>query len=49
VRAALAVQRGLDELNARNGGKNAPQLVARISLESGQVVVDSTSAVFGEA
>src|SRR5580700_7407615 len=49
VRAALAVQRALDELNARNAGKNAPQLVARIGLESGQVVVDATSAVFGEA
>jgi class 3 adenylate cyclase/predicted ATPase len=49
VRAALAVQRALDELNARNAGKNVPQLVARIGLESGQVVVDATSAVFGEA
>ena len=49
VRASLAVQRALDELNARNAGKNAPQLVARIGLESGQVVVDATSAVFGEA
>ena len=49
VRAALAIQRALDELNARNAGKNAPQLVARIGLESGQVVVDATSAVFGEA
>jgi class 3 adenylate cyclase len=49
VRAALAVQRALDELNARNAGKNAPQLAARIGLESGQVVVDATSAVFGEA
>ncbi len=49
VRAALAIQRALDELNARNAGKNAPQLVARIGLESGQVVVDATGAVFGEA
>jgi class 3 adenylate cyclase/predicted ATPase len=49
VRAALAVQRALDELNARNADKNAPQLVARIGLESGQVVVDWTGAVFGEA
>ena len=49
VRAAPAIQRALDELNARNAGKNAPQLEARIGLESGQVVVDATSAVFGEA
>jgi class 3 adenylate cyclase/predicted ATPase len=48
VRAALAIQRALDELNARNADKNAPQLVARIGLESGQVVVDATGAVFGE-
>jgi class 3 adenylate cyclase/predicted ATPase len=49
VRAALAIQRALDELNARNASKNEPQLVARIGLESGQVVVDATGAVFGEA
>ncbi len=49
VRAALAIQRALDELNARNAGKDEPQLVARIGLESGQVVVDATGAVFGEA
>jgi class 3 adenylate cyclase len=39
VRAALAVQRALSELNARNRGK-APELVARIGLESGPVVVE---------
>ncbi len=49
VRAALAIQRALDELNAGNAGKSAPQLAARIGLESGQVVVDATGAVFGEA
>ena len=49
VRAALAIQRALDELNARNAGKGEPLLAARIGLESGQVVVDATGAVFGEA
>jgi class 3 adenylate cyclase/tetratricopeptide (TPR) repeat protein len=49
VRAALAVQRALDDLNATNTDKDAPRLVARIGLESGQVVVDATGAVFGEA
>ncbi len=49
VRAALAIQRALDELNAGNARKSAPQLVARIGLDSGQVVVDATGAVFGEA
>ncbi|HZZ62057.1 MAG TPA: AAA family ATPase [Roseiarcus sp.] len=49
VRAALAIQRALDDLNARNASKNEPQLAARIGLDSGQVVVDATGAVFGEA
>ena len=49
VRAALAIQRALGELNARNAGTSAPQLIARIGLESGQVVVDATGEVFGEA
>ena len=49
VRAALAIQRALGELNARNAGRDAPQLTARIGLEFGQVVVDATGEVFGEA
>ena len=49
VRAALAIQRALADLNARNAGRDAPQLIARIGLESGQVVVDATGEVFGEA
>jgi class 3 adenylate cyclase len=48
VRAALAIQRALAELNARNAGTRAPQLIARIGLESGPVVVDATGEVFGE-
>ena len=49
VRAALAIQRALAELNARNAGKSVPQLAARIGLESGPVVVDAAGEVFGEA
>src|SRR5580693_6376169 len=49
VRAALAIQRALAELNARNVGRRAPQLIARIGLESGQLVVDAAGEVFGEA
>src|SRR5277367_5929013 len=49
VRAALAIQRALSELNARNAGKALPELAARIGLESGQVVEDATGEVFGEA
>jgi class 3 adenylate cyclase/predicted ATPase len=49
VRAALAIQRGLGEMNARNVAKGAPELSARIGLESGPVVVEATGEVFGEA
>jgi class 3 adenylate cyclase/predicted ATPase len=49
VRAALAIQRALVEINARNGNKGAPELSARIGLDSGQVVVDATGEVFGDA
>ena len=49
VRAALAIQRALAELNAQSTGKGAPELAARIGLDSGPVVVDATGEVFGEA
>ena len=49
VRAALAIQRALAELNARNAAAGAPELAARIGLESGPVVVDTAGEVFGEA
>ena len=49
VRAALAIQRALADLNARNAATGAPELQARIGLESGQVVVDATGEVFGDA
>ena len=49
VRAALAIQRALVEINAKNASKGAPELSARIGLDSGQVVVDATGEVFGDA
>ena len=49
VRSALAIQRALRDVNARNAAKGAPELRARIGLESGLVVVDATGEVFGEA
>jgi class 3 adenylate cyclase len=49
VRAALAIQRALVDLNARNAATGAPELSARIGLDSGRVVVDSTGEVYGEA
>jgi SAM domain (Sterile alpha motif)/Adenylate and Guanylate cyclase catalytic domain len=36
VRAALAIQRALVEINARNARKGAPELSARIGLDSGR-------------
>jgi len=49
VRAALAIQRALAEINAKNRGKGAPELLARIGIESGPVVVEATGEVFGDA
>ena len=49
VRAALAIQRALANLNARNASKGSPELAARIGLNSGPVVVDAAGEVFGDA
>src|SRR5215469_8769474 len=49
VRAALAIHRALVEINASNAAKGAPDLLARIGIESGPVVVDTTGVVFGDA
>ena len=48
VRAALAIQEALTDLNARNAGSGSPELAARIGLASGPVVVDATGEVFGD-
>src|ERR1700722_12267808 len=49
VRAALAIQRALAELNRDNAGSGRPELVARIGIESGAVVVDAAGEIFGDA
>ena len=49
VRAALAIQRALADLNARNAKTGAPKLAARIGIDSGPVVVDAAGEVFGDA
>ena len=49
VRAALAIQRGLADINARNSAAGGPGLSARIGLESGPVVVEDSGEVFGDA
>jgi class 3 adenylate cyclase len=48
VRAALAIQRALTELNRRNAGSGKPALAARIAVESGPVVVDAEGEIFGD-
>ena len=49
ARAGLAILRALEDLNAGNVGRELPRLAARIGLDSGPVVVDSTGEVFGDA
>jgi class 3 adenylate cyclase/tetratricopeptide (TPR) repeat protein len=49
VRAALAIQRALADLNARNAKAGAPPLAARVGLDMGPVVVDAAGEVFGDA
>jgi len=49
VRAALAIHRALGELNARNSGSGEPELVARIGIDAGPVVVEAGGEVYGDA
>ena len=49
ARAGLAILRALEDLNAANAARGIPALAARIGLDSGPVVVDSTGEVFGDA
>ena len=49
MRACLAIQRALAEHNVGNRALGRPELVARISVETGAVVVDSAGEVFGDA
>jgi class 3 adenylate cyclase len=49
ARAGLAILRSLEELNAANAARGLPALAARIGVDSGPVVVDSTGEVFGDA
>ena len=48
VRAALAIQRSLTELNRKNEATGKPALAARIAIESGPVVIDATGEIFGD-
>jgi class 3 adenylate cyclase len=48
VRAALSIQRSLDELNRMNTGSGKRALAARVAIDSGPVVVDATNEIFGD-
>jgi class 3 adenylate cyclase len=48
VRAALTIQRSLDELNRKNAGSNKPALAARIAIDLGPVVLDTLGEIFGD-
>jgi class 3 adenylate cyclase len=48
VRAALAIQRALTELNRKNNVTGKPELTARIGLDTGPAVVDATGEIYGD-
>ena len=48
MRAALAIQRSLAELNRKNTSSGKPTLTARIAIDLGPVVVDATGEIFGD-
>jgi class 3 adenylate cyclase len=48
VRAGLAIQRALIELNRKNADTAKPALAARIAIDSGPVVVDAAGEIFGD-
>ena len=48
VRAALAIQRSLAELNRKNASSGKPALAARIAIDLGPVVLDAAGEVFGD-
>ncbi len=48
ARAALAIQRAIAELNRKNATIGKPELNTRIGLETGSVVVDASSEVYGD-
>jgi class 3 adenylate cyclase len=48
VRAALAIQRSLAELNRKNESAGKPALAARIAIDSGPAVLDAGGEIFGD-
>jgi predicted ATPase/class 3 adenylate cyclase len=48
ARAALSIQRALEDFNRKNAGTGMPELTARIGLETGPAVVDATGEIYGD-
>jgi class 3 adenylate cyclase len=48
VRAALAIQRALAELNSENEETGKPALAGLIAIDLGPVVIDATGEIFGD-
>jgi class 3 adenylate cyclase/predicted ATPase len=48
VRAALAIQRSLAELNRKNEVTGKSALATRVAIDSGPVVVDAAGEIFGD-
>ena len=48
ARAALSIQRALADLNRKNEGVGKPALAARIAIDTGPVVIDASSEIFGD-
>jgi class 3 adenylate cyclase len=49
ARAALSIQRALDEVNRKNADSGKPALNVRIGIETGPVVVDAAGEIYGDA
>jgi class 3 adenylate cyclase/predicted ATPase len=48
IRAALSIQRALTELNRKNEVTSKPALAARVAIDSGPVVIDTSGEIFGD-
>jgi hypothetical protein len=48
VRAALAIQRALADVNQKNTGSGKPELSVRIGLETGAAVLDAAGEIYGD-
>jgi class 3 adenylate cyclase/predicted ATPase len=48
VRAALAIQHALAELNRKNEHTGRPALAARVAIDTGPAVIDATGEIFGD-